>query len=200
MHNWMKSFNDTVKLCIVHCVLCIALFGCKNEMKDIQALTPFDTVKKEMSRDIVFEYTEFGIPQFKMLAPIMVSSNENSEEVMTFENGILIYFYDENGEIGSEISSLYATNNTTKKLITLKNNVIIIDYNKREKIKTDELYWDQNTKKIWSEKFVKIITDDKQLEGYGFETDESIENYVITQPTGVFSVSEDEEIKKPNPE
>lgn len=200
MHNWMKSFNDTVKLCIVHCAMCIALFGCKNEMKDIQALTPFDTVKKEMSRDIVFEYTEFGIPQFKMLAPIMVSSNENSEEVMTFENGILIYFYDENGEIGSEISSLYAINNTTKKLITLKNNVIIIDYNKREKIKTDELYWDQNTKKIWSEKFVKIITDDKQLEGYGFETDESIENYVITQPTGVFSVSEDEEIKKPNPE
>lgn len=173
----------------------IILLGCRNEMRDINSVIPFDTLQKEMSKDLVFEYSEFGKPTFKMLTPLMLTHNDGKEELMIFDKGILIYFYDEDGDMESEISSLYAINNATKKLITLRGNVIIINYAKREKIKTEELFWNQNNKKIWSDKFVRIITDDRQLEGYGFETDENIQNYSITKPTGIFEVSEDEQIK-----
>lgn len=188
------SFRNLFLLIITISILLTSL-GCRNEMKDISDVIPFDTLQKEMSKDLIFEYSEFGNPTFKMLAPLMVTYNDGKEELMIFDKGILIYFYNEDGDMESEISSLYATNNTTKKLITLRGNVIIINYAKREKIKTEELFWDQNTKKIWSDKFVRIITDDRQLEGYGFETDEDIQNYSITKPTGIFEVSEDEQIK-----
>ena len=46
-------------------------------------------------------------------------------------------------------------------------------------VKTDELKWRDKDRKIISNKFVTIDSPDEHIEGYGFESDQHLRNYVI---------------------
>jgi LPS export ABC transporter protein LptC len=46
-------------------------------------------------------------------------------------------------------------------------------------VKTDELKWRNSDKKIVSDKYVTIDSPDEHIEGYGFESDQHLRNYVI---------------------
>jgi len=46
-------------------------------------------------------------------------------------------------------------------------------------VKTDELKWRDKDRKIISDKFVTIDSPDEHIEGYGFESDQHLRNYVI---------------------
>lgn len=50
---------------------------------------------------------------------------------------------------------------------------------------TQELMWRNDDRKIVSEKFVTILTSVEKIEGYGFESDQSLDNYVIYNVTYV---------------
>ena len=50
---------------------------------------------------------------------------------------------------------------------------------------TQELMWRNDDRKILSEKFVTILTSVEKIEGYGFESDQSLDNYVIYNVTYV---------------
>lgn len=47
------------------------------------------------------------------------------------------------------------------------------------KITTDELIWNNNTRRFSSDKFVTVITPTEKIQGYGFESDSKIRNYII---------------------
>jgi len=51
-------------------------------------------------------------------------------------------------------------------------------------LQTEELIWKQATKKITTEKFVTITSPTEQIQGYGFESDQSMKNYVIFRVSG----------------
>lgn len=46
-------------------------------------------------------------------------------------------------------------------------------------VKTNELKWRNRDKKIVSDKFVTIDSPEEHIEGYGFESDQHLRNYVI---------------------
>jgi len=46
-------------------------------------------------------------------------------------------------------------------------------------VKTDELKWRNKDQKIVSDKFVTIDSPQEHIEGYGFESDQHLRNYVI---------------------
>lgn len=50
---------------------------------------------------------------------------------------------------------------------------------------TEQLMWRNDDKKIISEKFVTILTSTERIEGFGFESDQSLNNYVIHDVTYV---------------
>ena len=50
---------------------------------------------------------------------------------------------------------------------------------------TDELIWKNKNKKIVTDKFVKIKSDKEIIEGYGFESDQDLQNYTIFNITYV---------------
>jgi len=52
-------------------------------------------------------------------------------------------------------------------------------------IKTDEMMWRNKDRKIVSDKFVRVISPVETIEGYGFESDQSLRNYVIYNITYV---------------
>lgn len=69
------------------------------------------------------------------------------------------------------------------------NNLYAIDsvvvYNDSVVIKTEEMMWRNKDRKIVSDKFVTIISPKEKIQGYGFESDQGLKNYVIYNITYV---------------
>jgi len=59
-------------------------------------------------------------------------------------------------------------------------------------ITTDELIWKNQTKKIVSDKFVRIVSDKEVIEGYGFESDQNLTNYTIFNITYTTTLEDNE--------
>jgi LPS export ABC transporter protein LptC len=51
-------------------------------------------------------------------------------------------------------------------------------------LRSEELRWDKDKKKIHSDKFVTIYSRGDTVHGYGFESDEEIKKYKIIKPVG----------------
>ena len=69
------------------------------------------------------------------------------------------------------------------------NNLFAIDsvivFSDSVTIKTDEMMWRNKDRKIVSDKFVTVISPNETIQGYGFESDQSLQNYVIYNITYV---------------
>lgn len=49
---------------------------------------------------------------------------------------------------------------------------------------TNKLYWVNKTQRIKSDEFVYIVTKTEDIQGYGFEADQNLKNYVIYKVSG----------------
>lgn len=62
-------------------------------------------------------------------------------------------------------------------------------------LKTDELVWRRTDEKIVTDKFVTVTSKKEDLQGYGFESDQHIRNWVIFKPVITTTVNEEKKKK-----
>jgi len=65
---------------------------------------------------------------------------------------------------------------TTNNLFAIDSVIVFSD---SVTIRTEEMMWRNKDRKIISDKYVKVISPLETIEGYGFESDQSLKNYVI---------------------
>jgi hypothetical protein len=70
-----------------------------------------------------------------------------------------------------------------------ENNVIATN-SRGQKLFTEQLTWDKEKHTIYTDKKVKVVTEGKILFGDGLTSDESFDNWEITNPTGDIEVDE----------
>lgn len=68
---------------------------------------------------------------------------------------------------------------------------------KNEKLNTEHLIWNERTKKIYSDDFVKITTPDEIIFGNGFEADQDFSRYKIMKIKGTINLKKSD--YAPNP-
>ena len=108
---------------------------------------------------------------------------EESRETL-LDDGIKVDFY---SEAGNKTTTLTAkkgrVDDATRDLYAIDSVIVVSDSGST--ITTDELKWRNSDKKIVSDKFVTIISTKEKIQGYGFESDQHIQNYVIYNITYV---------------
>ncbi|MBX3044667.1 MAG: LPS export ABC transporter periplasmic protein LptC [Candidatus Kapabacteria bacterium] len=89
---------------------------------------------------------------------------------------------------GARISNLIADSaridDVTKNMLA-RGNVVVISDSTGNKLETQILEWNNRTQKIYSNEFVKISTRNEIITGYGFESDQNLENYKINRVSGI---------------
>ena len=58
-------------------------------------------------------------------------------------------------------------------------NVVVVSDSNNTTITTSLLKWNNDTRKLTSDRYVKIISPEQEIEGIGFESDETLKNYTI---------------------
>ena len=74
--------------------------------------------------------------------------------------------------------------------MTASNNVKLLSKDNKELL-TEELIWDKNKNIIYTEREVKIITDDEVIYGKGFSSTPDFEDYEIKNAKGSFNLKKD---------
>lgn len=167
------------------------LFSCKNDLQEVKQIT-FDSELPALKViDMHTEITDSGKVRIIMDANIM-QRFENEEEVYDeYPEGIFVQFM-ENGEVVSRIKSEYAVYYVEDELWEAKRNVIAENLVKEEKLNTEYLNWDMKKEMIYSDKFVRITTQDEVFFGTGFESDQDFNSWVIHDPVGEVNFKDEE--------
>ena len=94
------------------------------------------------------------------------------------DSGVKVDFYNPDEVKTTTLTSKRGkVDDATKNLYALDSVVAVNDSGVT--IRTDELMWRNRDAKIVSDKFVTILTNKEKIQGYGFESNQSLTNYVI---------------------
>lgn len=174
--------------------LVAALFGCKNNLDEIARLNQPDTVPVMYAREVSISESEMGRVKYTLTAPELRRYELPEGAVIRFPQGFRVIFFDSLNpdSIRTEITAEYGINNEMAKTMEAHRNVMVTNYIKQEKLSTELLIWNQNTKRVTSDKMVTITTPDKILYGEGMEADENFNKWMIRKPRGEMYINEDQ--------
>ena len=100
------------------------------------------------------------------------------ERQETLLEGVKIHFFDENEKKTSQLTSKRGkVDDKTQNMWAIDSVVAVNDSG--TVLETDELIWVNKTRKIQTDKFVTITTNEERIEGYGFVSDQGLNSYTI---------------------
>ncbi len=156
----------------------LTFFSCVNKLEDIN----FNSSGKNLgdfAQNIELSYYLKGNLEFKLIAPKM----NQLAEINTFPNGIDVYVYNHKLDTIATISADHAIQNKIKHTVEVSRNVILIN-SEMEQLNTEQLFWNSETKKIYTNDFVTINTKNQIIMGFGFEADQYFSTYTLSNITG----------------
>jgi LPS export ABC transporter protein LptC len=174
--------------------LVAALFGCKNDLSEVARLNQPDTMATMYAKEVRISESEQGRIKYTLTAPVLRRYESPEGALIRFPEGFRVIFYDSLNpvQVRTEITADYGINNEMAKTMEARRNVVVTNYLKNEKLNTEHLIWDQNTKRVNSDVMVTITTPDKILYGEGMEADEKFYNWIIKKPRGEMYINEDQ--------
>ncbi|MCB0701676.1 MAG: LPS export ABC transporter periplasmic protein LptC [Candidatus Kapaibacterium sp.] len=165
----------------------ILLIACSNDKKEVKKLFAIDQVKDSPDQ-ISYDFSVFFMDSSLVKAFLKADRARiyEKQKETKLDSHVVVDFYSK--ENGKKVSNLVADSVTiddaTKNMIAMGNVVVVSDSNKTT-VKTSVLEWHNDTRKLTSDKYVKIISPDQEIEGIGFESDETLKNYTIYKVKGV---------------
>jgi len=158
--------------------LLITLISCNQERVEpsIDSSIKGEELPDQESWNSTVFFTDSGKTRAILYAGHLRAFSKNKETFL--DSNIRVDFYNMNevktttltakrGKVDEKTNNLFAMDS----VVTVNDSGIVIT--------TDEMMWRNKDRKIISEKFVTIITPSEKIEGYGFESDQSLRNYVI---------------------
>lgn len=165
-------------------------FQCKEErVKPIKVNLDESNLPDNQVENAKIVFSDSGKVKAILKAGLIKVYNVTNETIL--DNGIVVDFFDRNekhlsvltadkGKVENIIGDLYAFGN------------VVVKSDDSVTLKTEELIWRENRKKIVTDKFVVITSPKETISGYGFESDSDLKNYVIFKVSGTF---EEEKIR-----
>ena len=69
---------------------------------------------------------------------------------------------------------------------------VVLKNDQGERLDAPELVWDEKTREIYTDRFVKHTRDDRVIYSYGFKSNESFTRYELQAVSGKMSAEEEE--------
>lgn len=166
-------------------LLAMLMWGCGNEKGAERIEVDKDTVPTMITDSVNSFISDSGITRYHLVAPTWLMYDEAREPYWYFPEGLSLEQFDDQMMPASTLVSDTARYFSRMKLWRLDGNVRMRNID-GDKFLTQQMYWDQKTRKVYSDSFVHIERADRIIEGFGFESNEEITAYTIRRPTGIF--------------
>lgn len=184
----MGSTQEYFSKSILAIVLAGMLFSCQNDIEEIKAITQESDLPVQIVRNGTFHYTE----ESRLMNTLIANELKRFEgEVPRIEvsGGFKMLIYDTLEQVDAILTAEEGTFYDKQHQLEARNNVVLLN-TKGDSLRTEELYWLQDSNKIYTHKFVEIYTEDGTIFSQGLETDSHFKKYRLKQVTGDILVEE----------
>ena len=167
-----------MKYIIFPIIFLFFIYGCKKEKVEptVNVKLSAEEIPDQESWNSTIFFTDSGktrailnaghLRVFSKIKETLLDSNirvdfYNKEEIHTTT------LTSKRGRVDEKTNNLYAIDS----VVAVNDSGIVIT--------SDEMMWRNKDRKIVSEKYVTIISPKEKIEGYGFESDQNLSNYII---------------------
>lgn len=170
------------------------LFSCEADFEKIKALSHKEDLPDVIVEDLNATYSINGHTQVNLQTPKAYKYTSKKEPETVFPNGLNLKFYDSNYKMHSSLVADYGIYFDKKGFAKAKGNVVLINVN-GSVLKTEELFIDEKTEKIYS----KVPVNIKDKDGFeitgdgGFESNLDFTVYRFRDVSGEKIFQDDEE-------
>jgi len=160
--------------------LFLVITACSLSETDRQKVDQMNQAMPNQTADSVeIIHSEEGLIKVKIKAPKLIMRDDAEDQFSEFPEGVVIDFFDDNGEKTADLSALYGRENPRKKERIVRDSVVINTVDNKV-IETGELYMNDQADSISNNgQFVKITTPTQLIQGYGLEADSRFTNIRI---------------------
>ncbi|MGY6543419.1 LPS export ABC transporter periplasmic protein LptC [Arthrospiribacter ruber] len=158
--------------------LIMGLASCDEEV-DSSLLEPYLGPVSE-ALDVELYHSDSALVRTYLQAKKQIEFENGDQE---FPEGIDITFYDEEGNITTTMRADRGFYTHKDNLYKGEGDVRVHNLEKDQKLNSEELFWDPNAKKIYTEKFVTIQERETLFNGTGMEADEGFNEYKLFKVT-----------------
>lgn len=177
-------------LLVAGVVMALVAVGCgqsKKETFDIDAdPESFPTMKTLNVSTLI---SDSGYTRYHITTPIWLMFEEAKDPHWDFPEGLFLLQFDNNMSESSSFTADTARYFSARKLWKFDRNVKMRNV-QGDRFMTQQLFWDQNSEKLYSDSFIHIERSDRIIEGYGFVSNQELTAYTIHRPSGIFPTSD----------
>lgn len=173
-------------------VMLLLFSACGGNKKALgSAITERDSLPVMDTRGVVTMISDSGVIRYRLNAEEWQVFDRKSPSYWAFEKGVYVEKFDSTFQVEASIEADTAYYYDKQKLWKLMSNVHIQNQ-KGEKFDTELLYWDQNKRKVYSDKAVRVEQPDRIIYAEGFESNEQMTKYTFYKMNNtVFYVDEE---------
>lgn len=193
-------------------LLCIPflLLSCSNDMEKVKFFDRQNLPSQTLTNALILR-SERGVLQVEIKAPF-IAKYDVPEPMTIYPQGVELSFFDNSGtKIDSSatsiknvrqknqkeaptsvrLSALHATSWDEKGVMMARDSVVIIDFSSGDTIYLQDIVWNQNDGRIFSNNPVRAKNGQRVTLGDSFHSDESFTNLQIVNQRGVIVMNND---------
>ena len=166
--------------------------SCTNDLKDVMALPRNELSPSQIGDSVTMLYVDSTQLKIMVKANRMLVFNKNVKEPLTIlPKGVFVTFFDKDEKVSATLKANYGIRYDNTKRMEAKYAVEVVNV-KGEKLETEKLTWDENTKKIYTNAFVKITTASQIITGTGMQSNQDFTKYEIKNVIAQIQIKNDE--------
>lgn len=131
--------------------------------------------------------SDSGYTRYHISTPVWKMFEEASEPFWRFPDGLGLQQYDLEMRPDATMDCDSAIYFSRKRLWQLDGHVMMVN-TMRDTFLSQQLFWDQAKRQVYTDSFIHIVRSDRIIEGYGFESNENMTAYTIHRPTAILPV------------
>ncbi|MCQ2348237.1 MAG: LPS export ABC transporter periplasmic protein LptC [Paludibacteraceae bacterium] len=135
--------------------------------------------------------SDSGVTRYRINADKWQVYDKAEPSYWEFTSGVCLEKFNEQLEVEASIRSDYAKYLDQQGLWELDGNVHAMNL-EGEEFDTPQLFWNQHEERIYSDSTIRIRRATSTIEGVGFQSNQTMSEYTILQPTGFFPVDQTE--------
>jgi LPS export ABC transporter protein LptC len=161
----------------------VMLASCGNGDAAVSAIEDEAGTPTMQVREFGVTYTEYGKMKMRLTAPLLARYLMAPEPYSVFPDGFFVEFFTPEEVLESQITADYALyKEKPVEIWRAVGNVVVINYEKQQKLLTDTLYWNRQEHTIYTTAPVRIETNDGTINGWdGMVSDEHFIDYEILE-------------------
>lgn len=187
-----RTKNYGITIVVATIVVLFMLSACsKKKNPSTDAITNRDSVPIMTTLGVSTYVSDSGVVRYKIVSDEWMVFDRLDPSRWTFEKGVYLEKLKNDLSIEATIVADTAYYYDKQELWELRGNVHI-ENEQDEQFDTQLLYWNQKTRKVYSDQFIRIRQQKRIITGFGFTSNQDFTNYTIKKTQGIFPIKEEQ--------